>query len=100
MRLLSLKPSVDILKTIKVKKDTIITAFALETHNGEIEAVRKMQDKNADYIVLNYANEEGAGFDSNTNRVIVFSKSGERFNIEFDRKDRIAEKLLKYILDN
>ena len=80
------------------KTKAIITAFALETRCGEDEARRKLKDKDVDFMVLNYANEEGSGFDSSTNRVIIFSKEGTRFEVTKDRKDRIAEKIITHIL--
>ena len=53
-----------------------------------------------DYIILNYANEIGAGFNSTTNRVIVFNKNGVKKEFEKDRKDRIAKKIIEYIIKN
>ena len=41
-----------------------MVAFALETHDGEAEAQRKLVEKGADFIILNYANEKGVGFES------------------------------------
>ena len=97
---LNLIPSPDILKSIQNKTSAVITAFALETHNGEKEAKRKMKQKDVDFIVLNYANEEGAGFESSTNRITIFSKKGTKKELMKDRKDRIAEKIIKYLLNN
>ena len=71
---------------------------ARETHNGVKEAKRKMKQKSADFIVLNYANEKNAGFDSSTNRVTIFSKNGKSIELKKDRKDRIAKKIIEYIL--
>ena len=59
---------------------------------------RKMEDKGADFIVLNYANETGAGFESNTNRVQIFSKKGDEKELKKDRKDRIAKGIFDFIL--
>ena len=95
---LDLKPSPDILKSIQDKTSAVITAFALETQNGEEEAKRKLKEKNVDFMVLNYANEEGTGFDSTTNRVVIFDKNETRFELNKDRKDRIAERIISYIL--
>jgi len=96
--IIKLKPAPDILKSIHGKSKAIIIAFALETHNGEKEALRKLNDKKADYIILNYANEKGAGFESSTNRVIIFDKQGNKQELKKDRKDRIAEKIISYVL--
>ena len=95
---LILKPAVDILKSIKGKTKGKTIAFALETSNGEKEAMRKLSKKGVDFIVLNYANEPGSGFDSETNRVIIFDTAGNRKELKKDRKDRIANQLIDFVL--
>ena len=95
---LELIPAPDILKILKPQTEATIIAFALETQNGISEAKRKMENKGADFIVLNYANEAGAGFESNTNRVEIFSKSGDEKELKRDRKDRIATRIFDFIL--
>ncbi len=97
---LSLSPTTDILRSIRGTSDAIIVAFALETENGEAEARRKMETKDTDFIVLNYANEEGAGFEVPTNRVVIFSKNGEKLEIPKDRKDRIAREIIRFVLNH
>ena len=95
---LELIPAPDILKTLQPQTNSKIIAFSLETNNGENEAKRKMMDKSADFIVLNYANEKGAGFESDTNKVQIFSSSGEEVSLKKDRKDRIALKIFDFVL--
>ena len=58
-----------------------------------------MLDKNSDFIVLNYANEEGAGFESSTNKVHIFSKSGNEIKLKKNRKDRIAMQIFDFVLN-
>ena len=94
---LNLIPASDILKSISGKTTATVIAFALETENGPKEAKRKMKAKNVEFIVLNHANEEGAGFESNTNRVTIFSKSGKKLELTKDRKDRIAKKIIQFV---
>ena len=65
-----------------------------------VVCVLTMKDKDLDYIVLNYANEENAGFEVNTNRVIIFSKLGLAKEFSLDRKDRIANQLVNFIINN
>jgi phosphopantothenoylcysteine decarboxylase/phosphopantothenate--cysteine ligase len=98
--LLKLVPAPDILKTLNVQTKASIIAFALETQNGTSEAKRKMADKGADFIVLNYANEAGAGFESHTNHVHIFSKFGYEKELKKDRKDRIAKRIFDFVLIN
>ena len=97
---ITLKSAIDILMSIKWKTKGKVIAFALETHDGESEAQRKLVEKGADFIILNYANEKGAGFESSTNRVTIFSKAGGQIELKKDRKDRIAQKIINYILPN
>ena len=97
---INLKKNPDVLKSLIGKTEAQIIAFALETNNGKSNALFKLKDKKADFVVLNYANEEGAGFDSDTNRVTVFSKNKKFINLKKDRKDRISNKLIKFVLKN
>ena len=94
------QPNQDILKTISANFNGKLIAFALETENGEGNAKQKMINKNADYIVLNYANEEGAGFNSNTNHVYIYNKNGQEIELKKDRKDRIAQKIIDWVMAN
>ena len=95
---LTFHKSTDILQKVASKSSAKIIGFALETDNGEEEALKKLENKKLDYIVLNYANEEGAGFETNTNHVYLYSKSGEKIEFELDRKDRIAQNIIKKVL--
>ena len=91
------KSAPDIIKTISKKTKATIVAFALETENGQKNAQKKLKNKHADFIVLNYANEEGAGFNVNTNHVYVYNKNGQSIEFKKDRKDRIAYKILDWV---
>mgnify|MGYP001284162701 CR=1 FL=1 len=90
----------DLLKKLRKKTDATIIGFALETENGEDNAKQKLKNKDVDFIVLNYANEHNAGFESNTNHIVVFSKSGHKKEFSLDRKDRIGAKLIHHIINN
>ena len=95
---ISLKKNTDIIKNIKRTSKTQIIGFSLETKDGEQEALKKLKTKKLDYIILNYANETGAGFDCNTNHVYIFSKDKHKYEIPLDRKDRVAKKIIEYIV--
>ena len=96
---LDLITNVDIIKTISPKTKAIIIAFALETDHGKENAIKKLNEKNVDYMILNYANERGAGFDSNTNHIYIYNKNGEECEIKKDTKDKIAKKLVEHIIN-
>ena len=97
---LELNKSPDILKDISENSKAKIIGFALETDDGEKEALKKLKTKHLDYIVLNYANEDNAGFESNTNHVYLYSKSGEKTEFKLDRKDRIAKSIIDNIIND
>ena len=60
----------------------INVGFALETDNGTENAIRKLNSKNLDMIVLNPAQVADAGFNSDTNRITIIS--GDKDPREFD----------------
>ena len=96
---IDLKENPDIIKTISEKTNATIIVFALETNDGFINAKNKLKNKNADYVVLNYANKKGQGFNSNTNHVYIFDKNGMEIELKKDRKDRIAEKIVDLVIN-
>ena len=97
---IKLEKTIDIMGKIISKSNAIKIAFALETENGEDNAINKLKSKKADYIVLNYANEEGAGCDVDTNHIYIYSKSGEFKEFNKNTKLRLAHKLIEYIIKN
>ena len=49
---------------------------------------------------MKYANEDKAGFEVNTNHVIIFGKDGSKKELSLDRKDRIAAQIVNFIINN
>jgi len=69
---LELRATEDILASLgKRKKDQVVVGFALETVNGEANAVRKAREKGCDYMVLNVPGEK-TGFSAPTNAITLF----------------------------
>ncbi len=64
--------------------------FALETENETQHAIKKVQNKNADFCVLNSLRDEGAGFGTDTNKVAFIFSSGKEMPLELDSKQNIA----------
>jgi len=96
---IALKKNPDIIKLVSQKTEATIIAFALETDKGKENAQKKLKNKNADYIVLNYANEQGAGFNTNTNHIYIYGKNNQEVEFKKDRKDRIAYKIIEWVID-
>ena len=78
--LLKLKPTQDIAAAIgNMKgKEQRIVAFALETNEEESNAQRKLEKKNADFIVLNSTRIPGTTFQSDDNQITIINKEGKK----------------------
>lgn len=75
-----LVPTRDILRTLGERKrhGQILVGFALET-SGLVESARaKLFEKHCDIVVANPANEEDAGFGSQTNRITIVTAADTR----------------------
>ena len=93
--LLELKPSVDILKEMgKRKKEKILVGFSLETEDEIKNSKRKLVEKNLDLIVVNNPNVPGAGFEVDTNQVILIDRRGRVEKLPLLSKKEVAEKVL------
>ena len=57
-----------------------------------------LSKKEVFFIILNHPDEDGCGIESNYNKVSIFNKGGEQFNIKKDRKDRVAKQILEFIV--
>ena len=96
---LQLEPTVDILGTLarNKKRGQVVVGFALETEDGQANARKKLRDKNLDLIVLNNPNDEGAGFEHDTNSVTLLAPRRKAEKWPLMGKDELAEKLLEKI---
>lgn len=90
----------DILKTVGLKKKSgqILIGFALETNNAESNALKKLKEKNLDFIVLNSLADEGAGFALDTNKISIIHKSGKKEVFTLKSKTEVAEDIVNAIL--
>jgi phosphopantothenoylcysteine decarboxylase / phosphopantothenate---cysteine ligase len=98
---IELKKTEDILKklgTIK-KENQLLVGFALETENEKTNALKKLETKNADFIVLNSMKDSGAGFGHNTNKITIFDKKGNEFEFEMKSKTDVAKDIINTILN-
>lgn len=93
--MIRLKPTKDIAAQLgKMKREgQKIVAFALETNDEEVNARRKLERKNADFIVLNSTRNSGTTFRSEDNQITIISQTGRR-NIQRNRNRRWQRILL------
>jgi phosphopantothenoylcysteine decarboxylase/phosphopantothenate--cysteine ligase len=76
---LQLKPTEDIAARLgELKKSNqVLVGFALETSNEMQHAQNKLARKNFDFIVLDSLQDEGAGFQVDTNKITIIDKDHE-----------------------
>lgn len=91
----------DILKSLgdRKKNGQILVGFALETTNEKEYALSKLKGKNADLIVLNSLNDEGAGFGHDTNKITIFEKNGGQLTYERKPKQQVAKDIVDRIVN-
>ncbi len=94
---LDLRRTEDIISSFSGKKERpFIVGFAAETGPDISRAEEKMKRKRMDMIVFNDVTEPGAGFDSDTNRVVVIDSKG-RARLDMMSKDAVAHAILDRI---
>jgi phosphopantothenoylcysteine decarboxylase/phosphopantothenate--cysteine ligase len=84
---LHLTPTHDIaanLGKLKTPQQRIV-AFALETNNEQVNAQRKLEKKNADFIVLNSTRIPGTTFRSDENQISIISSNGKK---DYEKKPK------------
>lgn len=98
---ITLKKTKDILASLgrQKAKGQILVGFALETENERNNAQKKLEEKNADMIVLNSLKDEGAGFGHDTNKVTMFLRNGTEKQIELKSKSALAKDIVDAIIE-
>ncbi len=92
---IELDPTVDILAELGRKKgDRLLIGFAAETENLIGEARRKLESKNCDMVVANLVSQEGIGFDSNENEVVLVTRGSDPIQVQRAPKKAIAARIL------
>ena len=90
---IELRKTKDIARELgKVKGSRKIVGFALETDNEQLNAEKKLEEKNLDMIVLNSLRDEGAGFGHDTNKV-TFIDATQREELPLLAKSEVAERI-------
>ena len=97
---LNLVQNPDILATLGSMKQQgqTLVGFALETDNEMANAQHKLEKKNLDYIVLNSLRDKGAGFGTDTNKVIILSRNGHRTDTPLLSKREVARLIVETVV--
>ncbi len=95
---LSLRPTRDIaahlgqMKTLSQK----VVGFALETNDEMQNAKSKLERKHLDFIVLNSLKDEGAGFQTDTNKITIVTPK-ECIDYPLKAKHEVANDIIDYL---
>jgi len=91
-------PTPDILAELGTDKgDRILVGFAAETTDHVANALKKIQKKNLDLIVLNDVSKDDRGFAAETNEVRMIDNKGNEEVVPLMSKDEVADKILDRI---
>ncbi|HEX5001428.1 MAG TPA: bifunctional phosphopantothenoylcysteine decarboxylase/phosphopantothenate--cysteine ligase CoaBC [Bacteroidia bacterium] len=83
----------------KIKSDKqFVAGFALETDNELANAESKLHRKNVDLIVLNSMNSEGAGFNSDYNKITIIEKNNKITDYNLKPKQEVAADIFNTII--
>lgn len=96
--LVELEKNIDILKYLgENKKSQFLVGYALETENEIVNAMKKLENKNLDLIILNSPNQKNTGFSVDTNTIKIFDKYGLLFSSSNKLKKEISEDIFRII---
>ena len=98
---LELEKNIDILNHISNHnslRPKITIGFAAETNNVSINAKKKLNEKNCDWIIANDVSDQTIGFGSDFNKISIFYKDKTEENFEKMSKSLVAEEIVKRII--
>ncbi|WKY45596.1 bifunctional phosphopantothenoylcysteine decarboxylase/phosphopantothenate--cysteine ligase CoaBC [Eubacteriaceae bacterium ES2] len=96
---ITLVPTIDILKTLGQKKrqDQFLCGFSMETRDMIENTIKKLHNKNVNMMIANNLKENGAGFNTSTNRVTIITADQTK-ELPLMSKQDVAHKILDAIL--
>lgn len=99
---IGLEVTLDILTAVKAQRDKsgfprIVLGFAAETHNAFEYGRDKLLRKGLNFIAVNDVMDKGAGFEVDTNKVLLLSSAGVVEEIPLQSKTAVAERLVYHV---
>ncbi|MCA9918717.1 MAG: bifunctional phosphopantothenoylcysteine decarboxylase/phosphopantothenate--cysteine ligase CoaBC [Anaerolineales bacterium] len=99
---IGLEVTLDILSAVKTRRDKsgfprVVLGFAAETHNAFEYGRDKLLRKGLNFIAVNDVMDQGAGFEVDTNKVLLLSSAGVVEEIPLQSKTAVAERLVHHV---
>ena len=77
-----------------------VVGFALETEQEHDNALKKLESKNFDMIVLNSLKDPGAGFGHDTNKITIIDRQHKTTPFALKDKKAVAKDIVQAIIEN
>ena len=98
---LSLKPSPDVVATVKREFPHVyVVGFSAEFGTTVERAMKKMKDKGIDAIVYNDVSRREVGFGSDFNEVYVIFSDGRRVHIPYGTKREVSRSIWQEVIEH
>jgi phosphopantothenoylcysteine decarboxylase/phosphopantothenate--cysteine ligase len=93
---IELEATADVLRATRDARraDSVIVGFALETTDAVENGRRKLEGKGLDLLVVNDATQPGAGFEVETNRVVLLQPGRDDEALPLLSKAEVADRIL------
>ena len=98
---LSLEKNTDILGHISNHnslRPKLVVGFAAETNSLKKNSLKKLSEKNCDWIIANDISENDIGFESDFNKVSIYYKNNSEENLPKMKKSNLANEIVNRII--
>ena len=98
---LSLEKNTDILGHISNHnslRPKLVIGFAAETNSLKKNSLKKLSEKNCDWIIANDISENDIGFESDFNKVSIYYKNNSEENLPKMKKSSLANEIVNRII--
>ncbi len=98
---LSLEKNPDILKHLSNHnslRPKLVVGFAAETSSIKNNSLKKLSEKNCDWIIANDVSKDDIGFESDFNKVSIFYKNNSEENLPKMKKSNVANEIVNRII--
>ena len=99
---LNLEKNVDILSYVSnhnSMRPELVVGFAAETNNIEINAEKKLNNKNCDWIIANDVSNKKIGFSSDFNEVTIYYSDKNKEKLSYKKKSEISDEIVDRIIN-
>ena len=99
---LSLEKNIDILDNISKHnslRPKLTIGFAAETNNLVENSIKKLEEKNCDWIIANDISDNSIGFDSDDNQISIFYKDKKNESLKKMSKSLVASEIVNRVIE-